>query len=96
MPPYGFPESHALAFALLIAVSGYLKHYYPAQFLTALLNSQPLGFYSVAMLVSDAERHGVVVLPPDIQHSGYDHRMERTDDGTWAVRLGLRLVARGG
>ena len=89
---FGFPESHALAFALLIAVSGYLKHYYPVQFLTALLNSQPLGFYSVAMLVSDAERHGVVVLPPDIQHSGYDHRMERTDDGTWAVRLGVRLV----
>ncbi len=45
------------------------------------------------MLISDAERHGVVVLPPDIQRSGYDHRMERTEDGQWAVRLGLRLVA---
>ncbi len=90
---YGFPESHAIAFAFLIAVSGYLKHYYPAQFLCALLNSQPMGFYSPALLISDAERHGVVVLPPDIQHSGYDHRMERTESGAWAVRLGLRLVA---
>src|SRR5690348_14477028 len=90
---YGFPESHAVAFALLIAVSGYLKRYYPAQFLAALLNAQPMGFYSPAMLISDAERHGVVVLPPDIQKSGYDHRMERTGDGAWAVRLGLRIVA---
>ncbi|MDQ6834464.1 MAG: OB-fold nucleic acid binding domain-containing protein [Chloroflexota bacterium] len=90
---YGFPESHAVAFALLIAVSGYLKHYYPAQFLCSLLNAQPMGFYSPAMLISDAERHKVVVLPPDIQSSGHDHRMERTGDGTWAVRLGLRIVA---
>ncbi|MDQ2785459.1 MAG: error-prone DNA polymerase, partial [Chloroflexota bacterium] len=90
---YGFPESHAIAFALLIAVSGYLKRYYPAQFLCALLNSQPMGFYSPAMLISDSERHDVVVLPPDIQRSGYDHRIERTDDGVWAVRLGLRSVA---
>jgi error-prone DNA polymerase len=90
---YGFPESHAVAFALLIAVSGYLKRYYPAQFLCSLLNAQPMGFYSPAMLISDAERHDVVVLPPDIQSSGYDHRMERIADGTWAVRLGLRIVA---
>lgn len=89
---YGFPESHAIAFAFLIAVSGYLKHSYPAQFLCALLNSQPMGFYSPAMLISDAERHDVVVLPPDIQRSGYDHRMERTESGAWAVRLGLRIV----
>ena len=90
---YGFPESHAIAFAFLIAVSGYLKHYYPAPFLCALLNSQPMGFYSPAMLIADAERHRVIVLPPDINRSGYDHRMERTEDGTWAVRLGFRLVA---
>ncbi len=90
---YGFPESHAIAFAFLIAVSGYLKHYYPAQFLAALLNSQPMGYYSPAILISDAERHDVVVLPPDINRSGYDHRMERTESGAWAVRLGLRLVA---
>lgn len=90
---YGFPESHAIAFALLIAVSGYLKRYYPAQFLAALLNSQPMGYYAPAMLVSDAERHGVLVLPPDINRSGYDHRMERTEHGIWAVRLGLRIVA---
>ncbi len=90
---YGFAESHAASFALLIAVSGYVKHHYPAQFLCSLLNAQPMGFYSVGMLISDAERHGVTVLPVDIQRSGYDHRMERGDDGTWAVRLGLRLVA---
>lgn len=90
---YGFPESHAVAFAFLIAVSGYLKRYYPAQFLCALLNSQPMGFYAPAMLISDGERHGVVVLPPDIQRSGHDHRMERTGNGAWAVRLGLRIVA---
>ncbi len=90
---YGFPESHAIAFALLIAVSGYCKRYYPAQFLCALLNAQPMGFYSPAMLISDAERHGAKVLPPDINASGYDHRMERTADGVWSVRLGLRLVA---
>ena len=89
---YGFPESHAIAFALLIAVSGYLKRHYPAQFLAALLNSQPMGFYSAAMLISDAERHSVTILPPDINRSGYDHRMERTPSGTWAVRLGLRIV----
>ena len=90
---YGFPESHAIAFALLIAVSGYLKRYYPAQFLCALLNAQPMGFYSPAMLISDAERRGVAVLPPDVNRSGYDHRMERTEGGAWAVRLGLRAVA---
>jgi len=90
---YGFPESHAIAFALLIAVSGYLKRYYPAQFLAALLNSQPMGFYSPAVLISDAERHGVAVLPPDINTSGYDHTMERTEGGAWSVRLGLRQVA---
>lgn len=89
---YGFAESHAIAFALLIAVSGYLKRYYPAHFLCALLNSQPMGFYSPAMLISDAERHDVTVLPPDINRSGYDHRMERAADGRWSVRLGLRLV----
>ncbi len=89
---YGFPESHAIAFALLIAVSGYLKRYYPAQFLAALLNSQPMGFYSPAVLIADFERHGVAVLQPDINRSGYDHRVERTDEGAWAVRLGLRLV----
>lgn len=64
---YGFPESHAIAFAFLIAVSGYLKRYYPAQFLCALLNSQPMGFYSPAMLISDSERHNVIILPPDIR-----------------------------
>jgi error-prone DNA polymerase len=89
---YGFPESHSIAFALLIGVSGYLKRYYPAQFLAGLLNAQPLGFYSPAMLISDAERHNVAVLPPDINRSGYDHRLERAEDGRWAVRLGLRLV----
>ena len=89
---YGFPESHALSFSLLIAVSAYLKKHYPAQFLLGLLDAQPMGFYSVAVLISDAERHGITVMPPDINASGYRHRMERATDGRWGVRLGLRLV----
>lgn len=89
---YGFPESHALSFSLLIAVSAYLKKHYPAQLLLGLLNAQPMGFYSVAVLISDAERHGITLLPPDINAGGYRHRMERTTDGRWGVRLGFRLV----
>ena len=66
---YGFPESHAASFALLVYVSSWLKHYEPAAFACALLNSQPLGFYSVSSIVQDAKRHGVEVLPADVQVS---------------------------
>ena len=85
---YGFPESHAASFALLVYASAWLKCHHPAAFLCGLLNSQPMGFYSPSMLVQDARRHGVVVLPPDVTASDWDSRVD--PDG--AVRLGLREV----
>jgi len=69
---YGFPESHAASFALLVYVSSWLKHHEPAAFCAALLNSQPMGFYAPAQLVGDARRHGVTVLPPDVTLSEWD------------------------
>ncbi|MCV5804551.1 hypothetical protein OFN34_37715, partial [Escherichia coli] len=60
---YGFPESHSASFAVLAYCSAWLKYYYPSEFYTALLNSQPMGFYSPSQLVQDARRHGVEVLP---------------------------------
>jgi error-prone DNA polymerase len=86
---YGFPESHAASFALLVYVSGWIKCHHPAEFLTALLNSQPMGFYTPSQLVQDAKRHGVVVRPVDVLHSHHDSTLE--PDG--AVRLGLHLVS---
>ena len=69
---YGFPESHAASFALLVYVSAWLKHHHPAAFCAALLNSQPMGFYSPSQLVQDAQRHGVEVRPVDVLVSGWD------------------------
>jgi error-prone DNA polymerase len=69
---YGFPESHAASFALLVYVSAWLKRHHPAAFTCALLNSQPMGFYQPAQLVQDAQRHGVKVLPADVRYSGWD------------------------
>ena len=73
---YGFPESHAASFALLVYVSSWLKRYYPAAFTAALLNSQPMGFYAPAQLVSDVRRHEVEVLPVDANHSQWDCTLE--------------------
>ena len=73
---YGFPESHAASFALLVYVSAWLKRHHPAAFCCSLLNSQPMGFYSPAQLVQDARRHGVTVLPIDLNASGWDHGFE--------------------
>ncbi len=73
---YGFPESHAASFALITYVSCWLKHHEPACFLTAMLNSQPLGFYQPSQLVQDAQRHGVEVCPVDVMHSDWDCTME--------------------
>jgi len=73
---YGFPESHAASFALLVYVSSWLKCHEPAAFACALLNSQPLGFYSVSSIVQDAQRHGVKVLPADVQVSEVDSTLE--------------------
>ncbi len=89
---YGFPESHAASFALLVYASCWLKCHHPAEFLAAMLNSQPLGFYSASQLVQDARRHGVEVRPPDVMFSDYDCTLEDLPRAP-AVRLGLRLVA---
>jgi error-prone DNA polymerase len=84
---YGFPESHSASFALLVYVSSWLKHHHPAAFCAALLNSQPMGFYAPAQLVQDARRHGVEVLPADVNASDWDCTLENG-----ALRLGLRMV----
>ncbi len=78
---YGFPESHAASFALLVYVSAWLKHHYPAAFTAALLNSQPMGFYAPAQLVRDARQHGVEVLPVDVNYSAWDCTLERRGEG---------------
>ncbi|MDB5807491.1 MAG: error-prone polymerase [Betaproteobacteria bacterium] len=76
---YGFPESHANSFALLVYVSSWLKRHEPAIFLLALLNSQPLGFYAPSQLVQDARRNGVEVLPVDVNESNYEARLEQSE-----------------
>jgi error-prone DNA polymerase len=73
---YGFPESHAASFALLMYVSCWLKRHHPDAFLAALLNSQPMGFYARAQLVRDAREHGVVIRPIDVQVSAWDSTLE--------------------
>ena len=105
---YGFPESHAASFALLVYVSAWLKHYYPAAFCAALLNSQPMGFYAPAQLVRDARQHGVEVLPIDVNYSEYEsiladrshHRVPHDGRSTrsysalrFSLRLGFDLVS---
>ena len=89
---YGFPESHSASFALLVYVSSWLKRHEPAAFTAALLNSQPMGFYSASQLTQDARRHGVEVRAVDINHSNWDCTLEAGEDGAAAMRLGLRMV----
>jgi error-prone DNA polymerase len=90
---YGFPESHAASFALLVYASSWLKCHEPEAFLAAMLNSQPMGFYTPSQLVQDARRHGVVVLPVDVTVSGWDSSLETVDGHARpAVRLGLSLL----
>jgi len=84
---YGFPESHSASFALLAYASSYFKRHYPAEFICALVNSQPMGFYSNSTLIEEARRSGVKVLPVDLNRSGWDCELE---DG--AIRVGLRVV----
>lgn len=90
---YGFPESHAASFALLVYVSSWLKCHYPAAFAAAILNSQPMGFYAPAQLVRDAQEHGVQVRPIDVNHSDWNNILE-TIAGThgFALRLGFRQI----
>ena len=90
---YGFPESHAASFALLVYASCWIKHHHPAEFLAAMLNSQPLGFYSPSQLVQDALRHGVEVRRADVMYSDVDCTLEGLPHAP-AVRLGLRMVAK--
>ena len=73
---YGFPESHAASFALLVYASCWFKCFYPDVFAAALLNSQPMGFYAPAQIVRDAREHGVEVRPVDVNHSTFDHQLE--------------------
>jgi error-prone DNA polymerase len=89
---YGFPESHAAAFAMLTYVSAWLKCHHPAIFACALLNSQPMGFYAPAQIVRDAREHGVELRPICVNHSDWDNRLERRANGTLALRLGFRQV----
>ncbi|MGK6309781.1 error-prone DNA polymerase [Variovorax sp. DT-64] len=88
---YGFPESHAASFALLVYASCWIKCHHPAEFLAAMLNSQPLGFYSPSQLLQDARRHGVAVRPPDVMRSDLDCTLEDLPHRP-AVRLGLRMI----
>ncbi|MGE0290473.1 MAG: error-prone DNA polymerase [Bradyrhizobium sp.] len=88
---YGFPESHAASFALLVYASCWIKCHHPAEFLAAMLNSQPLGFYSPSQLVQDAKRHQVAVRPVDVLASEVDCTLEDLPHAP-AVRLGLRMV----
>ncbi|MGJ4856640.1 error-prone DNA polymerase [Labrys sp. La1] len=93
---YGFPESHAASFAVLVYVSAYIKCHYPDVFCAAILNSQPMGFYQPAQLVRDAEKHGVEIRPVDVNSSEWDCTLEPASDPIkhrFAVRLGMRLVS---
>ena len=100
---YGFPESHAASFALLVYVSAWLKCHTPSAFYCGLLNSLPMGFYSPSQIIQDARRHDIEVLPVDVQHSDWDHRLEPGEESPSGershgesseppLRLGLRMV----
>ena len=92
---YGFPESHAASFALLVYISAWIKRHHPEVFCAAILNSQPMGFYQPAQLVRDAREHGIEVRPPDVNLSDWDCTLEVAGAGSahrCAVRLGLRLI----
>ncbi|WP_291195706.1 error-prone DNA polymerase [Hyphomonas sp.] len=91
---YGFPESHAASFALLVYVSSWIKCHHPDVFCAALLNSQPMGFYAPAQIVRDAQEHGVEMRPVDVNHSDWDNTLEPLEEseGAFRMRLGFRQV----
>lgn len=89
---YGFPESHAASFALLVYASAWIKCHHPAVFACALLNAQPMGFYAPAQIVRDAHAHGVELRPVCINSSQWDHSLEPIGQGKLALRLGLRQI----
>ncbi|MEN9509814.1 MAG: hypothetical protein RLZZ621_2377 [Gemmatimonadota bacterium] len=92
---YGFPESHAASFALIVYATAWLRHYYAPEYLCAILNAQPMGFYSPGTLIEDAKRHGVEVRPIDLRVSGWDHALELADGRTLQAHDGtVRWLAR--
>lgn len=90
---YGFPESHAASFALLVYISAWLKCHHPDAFLAGLLNSQPMGFYAPAQLVRDAREHGVTVLPVDLRHSAWETTLAGQGASLHPVRLGFNRIS---
>jgi DNA polymerase III alpha subunit len=89
---FGFARAHAAAFAKITYDTAWLRQYYPTHYYAGVLNNQPMGFYSPAVVVGDAKRHGVRVLPVDVNESAWDHDTRPLPDGTYALRLGLRQV----
>ncbi|NLE47325.1 MAG: error-prone DNA polymerase [Sandaracinaceae bacterium] len=89
---YGFPESHSASFAILAYISAYLKRHHHEAFSCALLNAWPMGFYHPSTLIDDAKRHGIPILPIDINESEWDSTLERTLDGKLGIRIGFRFV----
>jgi error-prone DNA polymerase len=89
---FGFCKSHAASFALIAYHTLHLKIYHAPAFYVALLNQQPMGFYSPEVIIGDAQRHGVRLLPPDISRSQWRYTVERTGEGLWAIRTGLSAV----
>ena len=89
---YGFPESHAASFALLVYISSWIKCYYPDVFCTALLNSQPMGFYAPAQIVRDAREHGVAIRTADVNYSDWNNTLEPDGPDRFAMRIGLRQI----
>ncbi len=89
---YGFPESHAASFSLLVYASAFLKLYYGPEFYCAILNAQPMGFYSPATLIRDAMSRNIEVRPPDLAKSVWDCTLEKNADNTLSLRVGLRFV----
>ena len=93
---YGFPESHSASFALLAYVSAWLKCHYPAAYCCAIMNSQPMGFYSSSQLIQDAQRHNIHVSPIDVNYSEWDHILYRDitldKQGKPLIRIGFRII----
>ncbi len=89
---YGFPESHAASFALLVYASAWIKSYYPEVFTCALLNSQPMGFYKPYQIIQDAKKHSLEIYPISANHSGWNHKIEKKSSQKLGLRLGFRLI----
>jgi DNA polymerase III alpha subunit len=89
---FGFARAHAAAFAKITYDTAWLRHHYPTHYYAGVLNNQPMGFYSPAVVLNDAKRHGVRILPVDVNESAWEHDTRPNGDGAWALRVGLRQV----